>query len=312
MDYRINMHRTTAKGKIFLLGEYSVLFGGIGIIATINRYAISSFMPDHHLSFTAITNNIITSIDHPLFTETLSVLAEKNIMIPKGSYTLDSQSFFHNHEKIGLGSSAAAMVALLRMIFSINNIFDINLLIDIAKKAHHRFNHGGSGADIMASIKNNAIIYQKDDETKALTLPSVLSHLIVINTKKSQSTSNYIKIAYDWAHKHHHILHNIIDQSNDICYRLIDKYNLSIDELINIINDAYNLLLQWGQMMNINIISKEHEEIHNIALYHHGGAKPSGAGGGDIAIAMIPYCNKDAFIKHIFMSGFDIIDVKLS
>lgn len=308
----MNSYINTAKGKIFLLGEYSVLFGGVGIIATIDRYAISSFAQDYHLSFTAITNNIITSIDHPLFNAALSTLAEKNIMIPKGSYLIDTQGFFYKDEKIGLGSSAAAMVALLRMIFSINNIFDINLLIDIAKKAHHRFNHGGSGSDIMASIMNHAIIYQKEHETKALLLPSVLSHLIVINTKKSQSTSNYIKIAYEWAHKYTHVLHNIIEQSNRITYRLINKYDLSIDELINIINDAYVLLLQWGQMMGINIISREHQEIHNIALHHHGGAKPSGAGGGDIAIAMTPLRYQDDFIKHILMSGFDIIDIKLN
>jgi mevalonate kinase len=302
---------TKSKGKVFLFGEYSVLFGGIALVTTANRYAICSFYPSDDLSFTAITDHEENNADHPLFKTVQYALKQNSIKLPYGYYTLDTRDFFKKNRKLGLGSSAAATVALVQMVFHINGIKNQRLLIDVAIEAHKELNQGGSGADIAASVFGKAIIYQKDQDPRALVKPlrSAIKEAIFIDTTQSQITSEYTKRAYAFARKHPHVINNFTKNSDAICHSLINENSLSMTHLINSIQSAFKLLDDFGQMAGIDITAKEHQEIRNIALAHHGAAKPCGAGGGDISLAVVPWENKYAFISDIFKSKFDVLNL---
>ena len=60
---------------------------------------------------------------------------------------------------------------------------------------------------------------------------------------------------------------------------------------------------------SVDIISERHQDIYEIAKSFGGSAKPSGAGGGDLAMALVPLAQRNSFIKAINGCGFCTLDI---
>ncbi|MCA9508044.1 MAG: hypothetical protein KC505_06475 [Myxococcales bacterium] len=301
-----------APGKIMIAGEYSVLLGYPALVSAIDRYALCHFKKDHTTRLLSkTTKNFIEVKESDLFKAVTHTLKENNFLIPRGTYSLDTSSFFDGEQKIGFGSSAAAVVALSKNILLQNNIDDESKLLRLSHQAHKIFSGGvGSGADCAASVYEQTILYQlssNQPHVKKLNFSSIWHDLKIIHTGKAQSTSPFVKKFLDINPSDEAII-NFCNQSTKIIQSLL-KNCYEPDKVINAFTQLFTLLDQLGQFVGIDIISKEHREIHRLAQLCNGSAKPSGAGGGDIAIAVIPQDQHHYFKKLLAQNNFSLLDI---
>jgi phosphomevalonate kinase len=304
---------TKAPGKVMIAGEYSVLFGGKAIIAAHARKAICQFSPiGNSLQFVFhIQKKPIKQNDHPLFIAALNACSNAGFKPHKGHYLLDSKRFFDgNNRKLGLGSSAAAITALCQIILKQHDVVDRHLLFQIAYQAHRNFSSGlGSGADIAASTYQGVITFQHKPyghQIKSISFFSCWDKFLLIDIKRSQNTRNFIEQVLVFKKLQENFITNFCERSSKLCLDLIKKAD-EFSTTKELIDEAFYLLKNLGEKADIDIVSKEHQEIHKVANKFKGTAKPSGAGGGDIALALIPPKNHRQFKEEIKRLKFSVI-----
>lgn len=303
---------TTACGKVMLAGEYAVLFGYPAVVAAINRRAHCLFQPDDVMEFVGEAQVCVNDRDR-LFSIAISCLKQAGYEPMTGKYVLDTQDFFHHQrrQKIGLGSSAAAMVALCKLILVQHNIRDHQILFNLAQEAHRLLNDNfGSGADVAAAIYGNIISYRILAKVESTVNEIAFNDLIFIYTHCTQSTKSFVKQVWSLKESEPGFINSFCTRSQALSIDLATMGH-NLISLIDNFHAQYALLQELGQQAEINIISKEHEAIYQTACAHQGAAKPSGAGGGDIAVAMVPKSMKNAFIEAINKQGFSILSLSL-
>ena len=180
-----------------LFGEYSVLFGGPAIIKAANPFATCTVTFGDAFKFSAYFDHKITDVNDPLWSSCIKVCQAASINLPIGHYTIDTRRFFLGHRKLGLGSSAAATVALIKMIVKLlGKGENPSLLLELALAAHRDFSKGlGSGADIAASIFGQTISYQITDTNPVIkqVVNPLFDEIIFIDTQASQDTRVFVE-----------------------------------------------------------------------------------------------------------------------
>ena len=97
-----------APGKIFLVGEYAVLDGGVAVLAAVSRYAVAQYVPGTEPQSAVVGEAVKHS---------LTAIGEASAALPPGSVLVDTDAFCQGKFKIGLGSSAATAVATVGAMF---------------------------------------------------------------------------------------------------------------------------------------------------------------------------------------------------
>lgn len=297
-----------APGKAMLMGEYGVLFGGTALSMPTKRSAVCTFLKSPQLDFSALTSHLEHNRQHPLFMAVQRACSQQSITTPCGRYVLDTRDFYRGSRKLGFGSSAAAIAALTKTIFFLEKIDNPQLLLHTALLAHKYFADGlGSGADIATSIAGEPIWFKNHGHTphyepaRLFFIPDV----IFIDTGRSQDTKVMVKHVIEFALHHKTYIDSFQKHATRLSETLLTASD--IHEVISVIKDFYQLLDQLGQKAYINIISDEHRTIHQLARHYEGAAKPSGSGGGDLALALIPKPHQQDFIDAVSNAGFSPI-----
>lgn len=306
---------TEAPGKLLIAGEYSVLFGGKALVAVIDRFAQVCFSPQanrecwmrYHTQWQRDDN-------HPLWRSMLKVAEKYELPPVSGIYRLDTKDFFgSNGQKLGLGSSAAAIVALSKMICFQYKVLDPEFMHKLALEAHLDFSSQlGSGADIASCAIGSSIEFRKValGSHKVMTdLSWLWPELIIISTKRAQDTRVFVGKAEAYAKKEPSAIDSFMARSDVLVKSLQRKP--SLDATIAILNELNELLRDFGQACAIDIISEEHDALHRLALSMGGSAKPSGAGGGDLSLALIPLAKRADFLRQSREQGFESISLAL-
>lgn len=308
--------QTIAPGKVMIAGEYSVLLGHPAIVAAINREARCSFEPSSQLKFYTKTSDTVFSNENSgLFNAVVKTLDRHSLSTPVGHYVLDTSDFFdERHQKIGLGSSAAGVVALTKNILGHQGLKNPLQLFQLSHEAHKLFSGGmGSGADIAASIYGGVIGYQYIHNAplvQDVDLRKIWPHLLIIHSGKPQSTKHFVE-QFLKSKEHASIIDNFNKETNKQTERLLANLG-EIDVFIEVLNHLFGLMEHLGNAIGIDIVSEEHRHIQRIAQSLNGAAKPSGAGGGDIAIALVPEENRAAFVDELGKSNFSILPLELA
>jgi phosphomevalonate kinase len=309
---------TTSPGKTVIAGEYAVLFGYRALAAAIDRKATCSFSPQESFDFFMKTiGPPVHMNDHPLFIAVLKACSNAGFIPHPGSYMINTEHFYsgENHQKLGLGSSAAAMTALCKMILAQNLVYDTNQVFTIAKNAHYEFSsESGSGIDIATSVFGGIISYQfgrAGPKINKLELAMLWDHILFIDTNQSQDTRPFVQSVRELKKSKPDYILNFCQLSSSLCTLLINT-NKDIFSAIKIFDNFFYLLKDLGEQARINIVTEEHIEIHSIAKTFSGSMKPSGAGGGDICLAMVPAYHRASFIKKINNLGFLVLNLSIS
>jgi mevalonate kinase len=186
--------------------------------------------------------------------------------------------------KPGFGGSAAACVAAC---------LAVGRDVEEAFEIHRTVQGSGSGIDVAASIHGGMLRFQ-DGKTHALRPPVQPT---VIWSGQSARTGPRVQQYLEWSGRV-----GFVDASEDLVSGFTRDPVGSTAALLR-------LLSSMAAQAGIDYLTPPLERICQLARVHGGAAKPSGAGGGDCAVAFFhTRGQEEAFQRQCQREGFQIIE----
>jgi phosphomevalonate kinase len=265
-----------APGKLVLVGEYAVLFGAPALVTAVDRYAVARFTDD--------------ASERPRAPEAASAIARVEAThgaIRRGLVT-DVSALRAGAMKLGMGSSAAAAVAASAAALHVRGIEpSARDLFTIADDAHREIQPDGSGVDVAAAAYGGTLRFTRASEPPAIErahLPAGLTVRVVF-TGREASTSEMLG-----AMRHFQSAHParfaearavLVEEAN----RAATAIERGAEAFVEAAGRYGEAMRAFGEHLGVPIVEAETLAIDSLAARHRGRAKPSGAGGGDVAVA---------------------------
>jgi len=329
----------SAPGKLVLLGEYAVLEGAPATVAAVDRRARVRLRPAPDECYTVSSPTLeITAATFRLHDGavewTRAVDAEQLGLVETVLQALDEKPRpFHatlgtgrfqyregrRRAKLGLGSSAALTVALAGALSRLNDTRpEPERLLPRLLQAHGQFQSGrGSGLDLAAALYGGTIAYTlpgegRQPEVESLALPDGL-YMLHVWSGRSASTPRLLAALEDWRvqfpgrYRHNMRALAAIAETGARSIRRNDATGL-----IEAVDEYARALAELGRASGLDIVSAEHGEIAALAQAEGASYKPSGAGGGDLGIAIAREPGRLANLRQrLTQHGFATIDLGL-
>lgn len=293
----------TAPGKLILTGEYAVLDGAPSIVIAVDRRAVARQTATPHGSspfLLAVADEIAArrGASDPATRAALEI-------------TVDSQAFYDKLTKLGLGSSAAVTVAATALALG---TVDREQVLAVALAAHARAQgprgSRGSGADIAASVYGGTLVFTRTDAVDALgsarqapdaappcrierrRWPASVTILpfftgaaadtaeLVARVQAARDTN---RVAVEAA------LAAIGDASRAACAALVAPADVAAVALIGALALAGDAMDRLALATAIDLVPTCVSAARAAMASLGGTAKTTGAGGGDIGVAVIPH-----------------------
>lgn len=264
-----------APGKLVLAGEYAVLEGAPAIVLAINS-GVKCHVRDGQGIETPMND---TSFVSPA----LSPLANSRRFV----FDAWNPPLLDDGQKPGFGGSAAACVAsVLAAGRPLNDAFEI----------HKTVQGSGSGIDIAASIHGGTLWFRRGE---VQTLPPV--YPIVIWSGQSAKTGPRVKRFLNWPNRH-----GFVHASAE----LVDAFS---SDPVGVTRALFRLLVDAARQADIPYLTPNLIRISQLAESCGGAAKPSGAGGGDCAVAFFSNrAAREQFQNACTQEGLQLISVQPS
>ena len=250
------MMRIFAPGKLVVLGEYAVLDGAPAIVAAVDRGVVCTVSEG---------DSVETPGDDRFARAGLSA-AEA----PRRRYLFSDAVPWTLEDKPGFGGSAAAVVAACAAGLAARKA-DNSSLLKLALEAHLRVQGSGSGLDVQASVEGDL---RRVQEGQSTLLPALA--LSAIYSGKSAQTGPRVSKYTSWE-----------DRTAFVSDSAALVHAFDADP-VSALREAGRLLTAMAGNAGIDYATPALTRIAELAAEHGGAAKPSGAGGGDIAVAWIP------------------------
>lgn len=305
-----------APGKLFWLGEYAVLFGGPAVVRAVDRYvsvtvrrlgradqttlqiaALGADLPPLSVAL----NPTLTCKDrrpaHDLVVTVLEALVAHGVLhagLGAIECTIDSRALFLGDKKLGLGSSAAVTLALIRALadFAAEAVPEraVPVTDDLYFNVHRAFQKGrGSGADVAAGIVGGTCLFQRVSNhtlplMRTIEVPETL-HAAPVWAGKPASTSDALGALDRYQRRYPARFSEALTPLLELAGQGAVAIETGDSEgFVQICGLYSHNLSEFGRMVGIDIVSAAHRELVNIARASGVAYKPSGAGHGDFGI----------------------------
>ncbi len=261
--------KAAAPGKLVISGAYAVLEGAPAIVSAVNRYVRC----DSERAAEVVT-------------------AEVRAALPHGPVPhFDASELRADDRKLGLGSSAAILVASLAAVRGAEFADDEALREAIegpALLAHRQAQGGGSGIDVVASTRGGTLIVRRRSpealEVRSATLPA---DLIVEAWASSISASTADLLASVGRFRAQRPLdyEDVMGALSAAARRAADALTGGdARALIAELSSQREGLFRLGQASHVPIVTSEVCRLAAWAEPRDAAVLPSGAGGGDIVL----------------------------
>jgi phosphomevalonate kinase len=291
----------SAPGKLVLLGEYAVLCGAPSLVVAVDRRCLAQIEPSPddnchiEVCLSQSQQRTFPSTGFSGF-ELVDLVtgSDDQLEHPPWRARLDSSEFFSGETKLGLGSSASALTVWTGAWASYTgqrapeaDASSLQVLIAL----HREFQGGaGSGLDIAASLIGGALIYQLGPggvpDICSVALPNSVGFTGIF-TGRAASTRDLVVAFSEWrsarpieAEQHLQVLSQIAE---DGCSAV--RENDAGGFLVALASYGQRLE-KLGEDIGSDIVSREHQEIARQANRFDVVYKVSGAGGGDLGVAV--------------------------
>jgi phosphomevalonate kinase len=273
-----------APGKLFLAGEYSVLEGGVAVMASASRFALAQFLPDLRPASGLVAE--ATS-------RARAALGEVATAVPEGCSLVNTDGFSIDGIKLGLGSSAAVAVAAAGALLEYAGIslaVNRELLFSVADAAHRAAQGGlGSGADVASAVHGGFIRFMRlpgSAPVVSRVFPPPGLRLVVFWTRKPARTAELVAEVRYFAERAPEACAERMRALRSAADGFSEAFSAGDTRgVVRWADVCHDALDQLGQAADLPIVTREVAEAAALARSFGGAAKPSGAGGGDIGVA---------------------------
>jgi phosphomevalonate kinase len=310
--------QVSTPGKLILAGEYAVLSGAPGLVMAVDRRARVTLenSPDQHWHLRSVQGKILQGkfmlgehgepiwdrrSDRDDFALVDTILRNLDglalLELPPFTAELDTSEFFDNRsngQKLGLGSSAAVTVALVDALEHWAGKIALGEQEQLARLLvmHAQFQGGhGSGIDLAASLLGGVLEYRRAPGNFRASLiegslPKAL-HFKVVWSGRQASTPALLK-SLESAANADPAGWRTIREDLDAGAEAVSKafHTGHADLLLSAIEDYGDRLRGLQDFSHIPIFSPEHKQLKELASRLGLVYKPSGAGGGDLGLAL--------------------------
>lgn len=313
----------SAPGKLVLLGEYAVLDGAPALVMACGRRCRAELRvsADARCHLTTCMPEAATT-DFAPGTASGAALVEAVLRdfgadLPFSAWeaSIDSSAFFDAGRKLGLGSSAAALVAFAGVCQAAAARAAPGLAALIA--CHRAFQGGaGSGIDVAAALTGGTVEFRLDADAEArigsVSLPKSVGFAGVF-AGGSASTPSLVGQYRKWADAGSAnaaaLLRRMSAVASGGCAAVRDSDDAAF---VAAIDDYGRCLAELGQEIGADLVTGSHRRIGGLAGEFGLAYKVSGAGGGDIGIA----CGLDADALRAFSQkaadeGFRVVPLSV-
>jgi phosphomevalonate kinase len=307
MDTQAIPYVVSAPGKLMIAGEYVVLDGAEAVVAAVGRRAYARLIP---------------TVAEPLPPEAVAAraVAERLLGPVPGALALDVSELRQAGRKLGLGSSAAAAAAAAGVVFAAHGR-DLasaavrEQILSAAIEGHRVIAPEGSGADVAASVLGGFVRFRKlghGVETHALPWPADIALRVVWSGQAVRTSDMIAQVRALQARDpstYRERMRELAEQSEQLISALLAAERAAILESFHACGAAMGRL---GEVAGVAIVDKTCQQIRALASLHGGSAKPSGAGGGDVAIAAFgDPSDAEAFGVGCAAAGFEVLSLDL-
>jgi phosphomevalonate kinase len=253
-----------APGKLVVLGEYAVVDGAPALVAAVNRGVACAWDPGEGLAISTPTGD-------DRFVR--SALLEADA--PGGTWRFTDWNPLPSATKVGLGGSAAAVVAAtLAARLARGDTPTREALFRCAVRVHRAVQGSGSGIDVAASTYGGLCRFEVDRVTRLPAVPA--ERLVVVFSGTSASTGSRVQQYRAWPDRAAFVAES---------RRLVDGF---ATDPVAALHAGGALLRAMARQAGISYWTPAIDALVSLARTHGGAAKPSGAGGGDIVVALFP------------------------
>lgn len=292
--------RVSAPGKVMISGEYVVLEGAPALVAAAAARAQVTLAPrppqtgDH--SPTRPTGSPETP---PLPPEALLARRCAEAIfgaLPHMDLAIDTSALRSDGRKLGLGSSAAAAAGTVAAVAAAHGLDpsdpDVRArLLPIALEGHAAVAPDGSGADVAASTLGGFVRVRRDGphlDAARVEWPAAL-HLALVWTGHPARTSDLVATVKALAARDPAAYRRAIAPLHEAAAALLVAIERAdVPAAIDAAAAHADAMQLLGETAGAPIVTPELAKAAALARAVGGSAKPSGAGGGDVAIAFLP------------------------
>jgi phosphomevalonate kinase len=274
---------STAPGKLLLTGEYAVLDGAPALMIAVDRRAIArpGEVPASSPFLVAVADELASRRG----------AADPAVAIAR-TIVVDSTAFYDGDHKLGLGSSAAVTVAATALALAATEDAGNRAQILAIALAAHASAQGlrgvrGSGADIAAAVYGGTLAFERGN-VQPLRWPAAV-RLIAFFTGQSADTVELV--AQVTAHRGNaevaRALAAIADVSRATC-AVLDAAEPASNLLITQLDLAAEATGLLATTTGLALVPDCVRAARSAMKPLGGTAKTTGAGGGDVGVAVIP------------------------
>ncbi len=284
--------KVVAPGKLLLFGAYAVLEGAPAIVVSVDRYAVAD----------------------PARVEPAPSREVRAAFGNAPAPHVDATALYEGGAKLGLGSSAAVLVASLgaRAVARGQDLARSETrkaIFHEARAAHAAAQGGGSGVDIAASTFGGALAYvaRPDPEADAITLPPGLSLVAFwsgVSARTSDLRARVEALRARDARTHAAALDALADASRAALGSLTD-----LPRFVAAAAATSRALASLGRVADAPVVPGAFAELATHADREDAAFYPSGAGGGDVGVWIGVAPPSPSFLERCTTLGMRVLDV---
>jgi phosphomevalonate kinase len=275
-------------------GEYAVLEGAVAVVAAVGARAYarwSAVVPNDSPAGSSGSPQTSALPPEALLGKTL---AEERVGVVSGGLTIDVSELRKSGRKLGLGSSAAASAAVVGAVLQSagRDLADPKVqreVLDLALAGHKAVAPEGSGADVAAAALGGFVRYRLEGdavaEAERMAFPAEVATRVVWTGIEAR-TSEFVRAVRAFEARDAKAYARVRDELRAQAVRFADaiaKGNAA--EVVEAAGAYGRGMGALGEAAEIAIVTSELQQVADLAASCGGAAKPSGAGGGDVAIA---------------------------
>ena len=283
--------RVVAPGKLLLAGAYAVLEGAPALVVAIDRYAVA----DSAVRGAAPTPEMLAA------------------MTAEEAPAVDATALRDGPHKLGLGSSAAILVAALGALAAragkdLAEPSVRHALLGDARRAHAAVQSGGSGVDVAASVYGGALEYAMGSAASGASVrPLDLPNGVVLDVfwSGTPATTSDMRARIDAfqakdAKAHRRRIDAVAAASWDA---IAAARAGDASRFIEAVREGGRSLVALGSAADAPIVPHTALPLAPLAEADGGAFVPSGAGGGDVFVHVGPRMASPSFVASAALAG---------